>query len=457
MKMDSSEEVDLRTEGDLNSSSSREQWQAEHLGAATRDLLAADARVFLHQSLSTPCLNAIEGTEGRCLHDLDGRELLDFHGNYLHQVGYGHPAVVEAIRRQMNSLSFCPRRYTNRPAVALAERLTELAPGRLDRLLFAPGGALAVGMALKIARMATGRFKTLSMWDSFHGASLDAISVGGEAIFRNGIGPLLPGAEHAPPPNPMECPWDCRATGACRLKCAEYVAYMLEKEGDVAAVIGETVRAAPHIPPADYWKIIREACDRHGTLLILDEIPHALGRTGKMYTCEHFGVEPDLLVIGKGLGGGIFPLAAVLAREDLNDAVKDRAIGHYTHEKNPVACAAGLATLEVIEREGLLAHAEVMGRRLLAGLESLVEKHPIVSGARGLGLLCGLELRDPETGEKAGEAAERTMYRAMERGLSFKISGGNTLTLTPALTITEEEIDRALEVLDASLSEQRAP
>ena len=122
--MDSSEEVDLRTEGDLNSSSSREQWQAEHLGAATRDLLAADARVFLHQSLSTPCLNAIEGTEGRCLHDLDGRELLDFHGNYLHQVGYGHPAVVEAIRRQMNSLSFCPRRYTNRPAVALAERLT---------------------------------------------------------------------------------------------------------------------------------------------------------------------------------------------------------------------------------------------------------------------------------------------------------------------------------------------
>ena len=312
-------------------------------------------------------------------------------------------------------------------------------------------------MALKIARMATGRFKTLSMWDSFHGASLDAISVGGEAIFRNGIGPLLPGAEHAPPPNPMECPWDCRATGACRLKCAEYVAYMLEKEGDVAAVIGETVRAAPHIPPADYWKIIREACDRHGTLLILDEIPHALGRTGKRYTCEHFGVEPDLLVIGKGLGGGIFPLAAVLAREDLNDAVKDRAIGHYTHEKNPVACAAGLATLEVIEREGLLAHAEVMGRRLLAGLESLVEKHPIVSGARGLGLLCGLELRDPETGEKAGEAAERTMYRAMERGLSFKISGGNTLTLTPALTITEEEIDRALEVLDASLSEQRAP
>lgn len=450
--MGSQEKLDLSTEGDLNRSSAREDWQARQLGKETRSLLDADAKVFLHQALSTPCLNALDAASGASLRDLDGRYLLDFHGNYLHQVGYGHPAVVQAIHKQMDNLSFCPRRYTNRPAVALAERLTQLAPGRLDRLLFAPGGALATGMALKIARMATGRFKTISMWDSFHGASLDAVSVGGEAIFRNGIGPLLPGAEHAPPPNPMECPWDCRAREVCRLKCAEYVAYMLEKEGDVAAVVGETVRAAPHIPPPDYWKIIREACDRHGALLILDEIPHALGRTGKNYTCEHFGVEPDLLVIGKGLGGGIFPLAAVLARGDLNDAVRDRAIGHYTHEKNPVACAAGLAALDVIEEEGLLKHAETMGTRLLRGLEALVEKHPSAMGARGLGLLCGLDLRDPTTGKKNCDAAERTMYRAMERGLSFKVSGGNTLTLTPALTITADEIDRALDILDASLS-----
>ncbi|WP_218185626.1 aminotransferase class III-fold pyridoxal phosphate-dependent enzyme [Salidesulfovibrio brasiliensis] len=182
----------------MNLSPNRTGWR-EELGPETRRLLDEDADCFLHQSLSTPCLDVLESCSGSTLTDLDGREFLDFHGNSVHQVGYANPRVLDAVRRQLETLAFSPRRFTNRPAVDLARKLGELAPGDLDKVLFAPGGTSAVGMALKLARKATGRFKTVSMWDSFHGASLDAISVGGEALFRSGIGPLLPGAEHVPP------------------------------------------------------------------------------------------------------------------------------------------------------------------------------------------------------------------------------------------------------------------
>ena len=157
-------------------------------------------------------------------------------------------------------------------------------------------------MAMKLARVATGRHKFIAMWDAFHGASLDTISIGGEQIFRRGIGPLLPGVEHVPPPDEYRCMWDCYERGGCDLKCANYIAYVLEKEGDVAAVIAEPVRSIPYVPRAEYWQVVRDACDRHGALLIFDEIPHALGRTGTMFTYENFGVTPDILILGKGLG-----------------------------------------------------------------------------------------------------------------------------------------------------------
>jgi 4-aminobutyrate aminotransferase len=238
-------------------------------------------------------------------------------------------------------------------------------------------------MALKLARAARGRFKTNSMWESFHGASLDAISISGEALFRSGAGPLLPGCEHVPPPDNRHCPFSCGA--ACNLKCADYIEYVLEKEGDVAAVIAETVRSTPYIPPRDYWTKVRAACDKHGALLILDEIPHCLGRTGKMFTCEHFDVVPDMLVIGKGLGGGIFPLAALIAREDLN-VMGEKALGHYTHEKSPVACAAALAAIEVIESERLTENAREVGNYALERMRRMMTEHKLI-GDVGLGLL----------------------------------------------------------------------
>ena len=330
-----------RSEGDINISPRRKQWQDDNLDAETKALLAEDAKYFLKQSLSTPCLNALRACDGIWIEDLQGRRYMDFHGNNVHQVGFANPAVIAAIKEQLDRLPFCTRRYTNQVAVDLARKLAEIAPGDLNKVLLCPGGAEAIGMALKLARIATGRHKTISMWDSFHGASLDAISIGGEATFRQDIGPLLPGTEHVPPPDEYRCIYECRDRGGCDMMCARYVEYVLEKEGDIAAVIAEPIRSTPYIPKAEYWQIIRKACDRHGALLIFDEIPHALGRTGRMFTCENFNVVPDMLVIGKGLGGGVLPLAALIAREGL-DVAQDRALGHYTHEKSPVACAAAL-------------------------------------------------------------------------------------------------------------------
>ena len=442
-----------KSEGDINISPRRGQWQAEHLDAETQALLEEDARYFLKQSLSTPCLNAMRSCQGIYIEDLQGRRYMDFHGNNVHQVGFANPAVIAAIKEQLDELSFCTRRYTNRVAVDLAKKLAEIAPGNLNKVLLCPGGATAIGIALKLARVATGRHKTISMWDSFHGASLDATSIGGEALFRQDIGPLLPGTEHVPPPDEYRCVFGCGSRGGCDMTCARYVEYILEKEGDISAVIAEPVRSTPYIPKPEYWQIIRKACDRHGALLIFDEIPHALGRTGKMFSCENFDVVPDILVIGKGLGGGIFPLAAVIAREGL-DVAGGRALGHYTHEKNPVACRAALSTIEYIEAHNLTAHARELGDYALNRMTEMMESHPLVGDVRGLGLFLGMELvKDRATREKAVDEAEAVMYSALTKGLSFKLTMGNILTLTPALTITRDEMDQALDIIDACLTE----
>ena len=439
-----------QSEGDVNLSSAREAWQQAHLDQETLALLAEDARYFLHQSLSSPCLNVLSGCDGSFLVDTQGRRYLDFHGNNVHQVGFGHPRVRQAILEALENLPFCTRRYTNKYAIGLARKLAELAPGTLNKCLFAPGGAEAISMAFRLARMATGRFKTISMWDSFHGATLDTISLGGEFLFRNNIGPLMPGAEHVPPPEPLRCPFRCGQQ--CSLQCADYVDYVMRKEGDIAAVVAETVRSTGTIPREEYWQRLRSICDQHGALLILDEIPHGLGRTGSMFTCEQYGIVPDMLVIGKGLAGGSLPLAALIARDDL-DVGQQRALGHFTHEKNPVSCAAALATLEVIELEALPQRAKRLGALFIGRLKQLQLRYSLIYEVRGLGLLVALVLRRSD-GSAADSEAEQIMYAALTRGLSFKTSMGNVIVLTPPLTIAEEDLDEAIEILDQCFAAQ---
>ena len=442
-----------KSEGDINISPLREKWQKAHIDAESRALLNEDARYFLKQSLSTPCLNTMRSCEGIYIEDMQGRRYMDFHGNNVHQVGFGNPDVLKAIKKQLDELPFCTRRYTNRVAVDLAKKLADIAPGNLNKSLFCPGGAEAVGIAVKLARVATGRHKTISMWDSFHGATLDTISIGGEAAFRQNMGPLLPGTEHVPPPDEYRCVFGCANRGGCDLVCADYVEYILEKEGDIAAVISEPIRSTPYIPKPEYWQKIRRACDRHGALLIFDEIPHSLGRTGQMFTFENFGVVPDIVVLGKGLGGGVFPMAAILARENL-DVAADRAMGHYTHEKSPVGCAAALATINYIETHNLVEHSRQLGQQTLERLGEMKERYPVVGDVRGLGLFLGIELvKDRQTRERAFDEAEAIMYAALSKGISFKLTMGNIITLTPPLTITHKEMEQALAIIEGCIAE----
>ena len=453
-----------QSEGDINSTPRRAAWQRQHLDAPTRALLARDADAFLHQSVSTPCLNAIARAEGIWIEDTVGRRYMDFHGNNVHHVGYAHPQVVAAIQQQLGALSFAPRRYACERSVELAEALGaqfRRLTGQGGRVLFTTGGSDAVEVAIKLARAATGRFKTLSFWDAFHGAGFGASSVGGESLFRGGrVGPLLPGTEHVAPFGCYRCPYGhaVDADGQpdlerCRLACASMVRYVLEREGDVAAVVAEPARAVPYVPPPGYWQAVREACAAHGTLLIFDEIPTGLGKTGRFFAAEHDGAAPDIVVLGKALGGGILPIAACVAREDLNVA-GPWAYGHYTHEKNPVTAAAALATLQVIEREGLVEQAARVGDHALIRLRELQRRHPLIGDVRGRGLLLGIELvSDRARKTPAGDAAEAVLYRALDRGLSFKTTMGNTLTLTPPLITSVAQMDAAIDMLDACLSE----
>ncbi|MEM6634668.1 MAG: aspartate aminotransferase family protein [Pseudomonadota bacterium] len=442
------------TEGDGNKTAARAAWSASETDAPTRQLLERDAQSFLHQSLSTPCASTIAKAEGIWIEDTAGRRYMDFHGNSVHHIGYGHPRLVAAIKDQIDRLPFSPRRFTNETAVQLAEKLGQIAPAGLSKVLFTTGGSDANEVALRLARAVTGRFKTVSFWDSYHGSGFGAATVGGEATFRSHIaGPLLPGAEHIAPFHPTRCPYGHKTLENSAAACARMVDFVLDREGDVAAVIAEPMRAIPIVPPPGFWKAIRAACDRHGALLIFDEIPTGLGKTGRMFAFEHDDVTPDIVTMGKALGGGILPIAAVVARAEL-DVAGDFAIGHYTHEKNPVTARAALTTIEIIEQDGLVERGAEIGKRALEHLRSRLHGHPNVADIRGRGAMFGVELvRDRAEMAPNPELAEMVLYRCLAQGLSFKISAGNVLTLSPPLTISDEDLDHALDVVVSAVGD----
>lgn len=438
--------VPTGAEGDVNHSPNRKVWQDKHLSRNSSHLLTRDSNAFLHQSVSTPCLMGVRKVEGLWIEDCDGKRYMDFHGNNVHHIGYSHPRLIEAITQQMQKLSFAPRRYTCEVAVELAEKLATITPGDLSKVLFATGGSDAIEIAMKIARITTGRYKTISFWDSFHGAGFGASSIGGEQMFRSPIGPPLAGAMHVPPFGDYRNAWGVD-NGSGEF-CARQIRYILEKEGDVGAVIAEPTRAVPYIAPDGFWQQIREACNDSGTLLIFDEIPTGLGKTGKMFSCDHDEVVPDILVLGKALGGGILPISAVVCRPEL-DLTGQFAIGHYTHEKNPVTSRAALTTIQIIEEEGLVENAAIVGEQALKGLQELQNRYALIGDVRGRGLLFGAELVTHRgTREPANEAADLILYKALDRGLSFKTTMGNILTFTPPLMTSDTEMDDALSILD---------
>ncbi|ULQ51830.1 (R)-1-hydroxy-2-aminoethylphosphonate ammonia-lyase [Flavihumibacter fluvii] len=442
----------LRTEGDINFSDARKNWAERNNDPATTAMLAADSKYFLHQSLSTPCLDVLKSCDGIYITNLQGKSYIDFHGNNVHHLGYRNKYILDRVKAQMDELPFSPRRFTNPVAVELAERLVSLTNGVLSRVLFAPGGTSAIGIALKLARVVTGKYKTISMWDAFHGASMDSITVGGEYMFQKDIGPLIPGNIHVPPPDNYRGMWSKPESEDGDIAYADYIEYVIEKEGDIGAVVAETIRSTDvKVPSRAYWKRVREICDKHGVLLILDEIPICLGRTGAVFTYQQYGIEPDILVIGKGLGAGVVPMAAMLCREEYNVA-GHISLGHYTHEKSPLGAAAALAALDYMEEFRVLDHVQKMEAYMCERLQKMYNQYSIIGQVRGMGMLWGVELvKDRTTKEKDTATAEKVMYRCMESGLSYKVSAGNVLSLYPPLITEQHQLAKAMDIIEEAI------
>ncbi|OHY96053.1 aspartate aminotransferase family protein [Vibrio rotiferianus] len=441
----------FHSEGDVNTTPARQAWNASMDDERTQALLKRDSEVFLHQAMSTPCLDSLEAAEGIYIQDATGKKYMDFHGNNVHQLGYGHPHVIKRVQEQIAKLPFSPRRFTNETAIECAEKLTQICGGELNRVLFAPGGTSAVGMALKLARHITGNYKVVSLWDSFHGASLDAISVGGEACFRQGMGPLMAGVERIPPAVSYRGAFPV-ADGS-DVHYADYLEYVIEKEGGVGAFIAEAVRNTDvQVPSKAYWKRIREICDKHNVMLIIDDIPNGMGRSGEWFTYQAYDIEPDMLCIGKGLGGGLVPIAAMVTKDKYNTA-EQISMGHYTHEKSPIGCAAALATMETIEQDGLLDKAKADSQFMREKLLEMKAKYPVIGDVRGIGMLWGIELvTDHESKARAYDEAEAVLYQCLNNGVSFKVSQGNVIQLSPPLIITREQLTEALAIFEEAIA-----
>ncbi|HHY0363813.1 TPA: aspartate aminotransferase family protein [Vibrio parahaemolyticus] len=441
----------FRSEGDVNTTPARQAWNASLDDERTQALLKRDSKAFLHQAMSTPCLDTLEAAEGIYIQDATGKKYMDFHGNNVHQLGYGHPHVIKRVQEQIAKLPFSPRRFTNETAIECAEKLTQICGGELNRVLFAPGGTSVVGMALKLARHITGNYKVVSLWDSFHGASLDAISVGGEACFRQGMGPLMAGVERIPPAVSYRGAFPV-ADGS-DVHYAEYLEYVIEKEGGVGAFIAEAVRNTDvQVPSKAYWKRIREICDKHNVMLIIDDIPNGMGRSGEWFTYQAYDIEPDMLCIGKGLGGGLVPIAAMVTKDKYNTA-EQISMGHYTHEKSPIGCAAALATMEAIEQDGLLDKAKADSQFMREKLLEMKAKYPVIGDIRGIGMLWGIELvTDHESKARAYDEAEAVLYQCLNNGVSFKVSQGNVIQVSPPLIITREQLTEALAIFEEAIA-----
>lgn len=445
---------DKREQGDINTTPERQKYWNRNISGETKKWFDEDCKYFLKQNLSTPVLNVLGKAYGPYIEDLNGKRYLDMHGNGVHNAGFNNPKVIEAVKKQMDEqMTFCPRRYTNKPAINLAKKLAETAPGGLCKSLFAPGGSEAVEMALSLAKQVTGNYKTISFWDSYHGTGFAAASVSGEELFHGGLGPMVPGAFHVEFPNYYRNPWNFKTEEEVDAECLRQMKVILEKEPDIAAILGEPISATPVVPSVNFWQQVKALCEEHGALLIFDEIIEGFGRTGTMFACEQF-VTPDVLVLGKSLGGGLVPFAGIVTHEKY-DTLPHRSIGHYTHEKNALCSAAALAEIEYIEEHKLYEHAAQLGEYTLQKLNEMKEKYEIIGNVAGKGMHIGIDLvRNRDTKEKAVEEAERILFRCMERGLAFKTIEGSVITLRPSLVITQEQMDEVLAILEEGIAEE---
>ncbi|MEV6171508.1 aminotransferase class III-fold pyridoxal phosphate-dependent enzyme [Streptomyces sp. NPDC051954] len=407
-----------------------------------------------HLRQATPVV--AERGEGVHLYGTDGRRYLDFTaGIGVTSTGHCHPKVVAAAQEQVATLIH--GQYTtvmHRPLQRLVERLGTVLPEGLDSLFFANSGSEAVEAALRLARQATGRPNIVVCHGGFHGRTVAAASMTTSGTkMRTGFAPLMGGVVITPFPHAFHYGWDQETATRFALREFDHLLQTVSDPEDTAAIIVEPVLGEGGYVPADaaFLQGLRERADRHGILLILDEIQTGVGRTGRFWGHEHFDVRPDILITAKGLASG-FPLSGIAASTELMHKARPGSQGG-TYGGNAVACAAALATLDVVEEEGLVANAAAMGARLRAGLDEVAAKTPAIGDVRGLGLMLASEFVT-ESGEPDPGAASRVMKAAVEEGLLLLPCGpwGNAVRMIPPLIVDAAAIDEGLRAWSAAVA-----
>jgi taurine--2-oxoglutarate transaminase len=430
--------------------------------------VVADAKEYVLHSWSVQ--DAVDpipvaGGEGRYFWDHDGKRYLDFASQLVNvSIGHQHPKIVAAIKEQADKLCTIGPPMATEARSTLARLLAEVTPGDLQMSFFTNGGAEANENAIKLARWYTGRHKVIARYRSYHGATAGAITLTGdprrwpaEPGISGVVRMLDPYTYRCPAGHPDPCPV---CTGAPHLE------EILQYEGahTVAAVILEPVVGTNGIivPPDGYLQAIREVCDRHGILLIADEVMAGFGRTGKWFGVENWDVVPDILTVAKGINSGYVPLGATIVRKPISDWVRDKYFaGGLTYSGHPLACASAVASIEAFKEEGVVENSAEMGGVFAEKLRELQDKHPSIGEVRGLGCFWGIELvKNRETREPlvpfnaSGEAfapVARVSKAALERGL-YLMTHWNVIMVCPPLTITRDEIDEGIGILDEALA-----
>ena len=407
----------------------------------------------------------ITAARGSYVWDDADRRYLDFSSQLVFtNIGHQHPRVVAAIKEQADRLCTVAPQFANDQRSEAARLISEIAPDGFDKVFFTNGGADANEHAIRMARLHTGRFKVLTTYRSYHGGTQTAINLTGDPR-RWPAEPGIPGVVRMLDPYTYRCP--AGHPDPCPVcSGAPHFEEILQYEGpeNVAAVIMETIVGTNGIivPPDGYLESIREVCDRHGIVLILDEVMAGFGRTGKWFGCENWGVVPDIVTLAKGINSGYVPLGAMVIDQKIADWVQDNYFaGGLTYSGHVLACAAAIASIEAFQEEGIVENSAAMGEVLAEELPRLQDRHPSIGEVRGKGLFWGIELvRDRETREPlvpfnaTGEAAApigKIMKAAMEQGL-YLMTHWNVIIVAPPLTITREELDEGLRVLDEVLS-----
>ena len=422
------------------------------------DVVERYSRIFPRASRVTYAPIVPVRAENARVWDIEGREYIDFLSDAAVQnVGHNNPRVVEAVKRTADRLLHFTFIY-GFPVepLLLAEKLAEIAPMEGVKVSLGLSGSDANDGAIKFARAYTGRRAVLSYLRSYYGSTYGAMSITGlDFEVRSKVGQLSD-VHFIPYPNCYRCPFG-KEPGKCRMECLEYLKEKFEGEvhaDGVAVLMAEPVQgdAGMVVPPEGYFKRLRRILDEHGILLAVDEVQSGLGRTGRWFAIEHFGIEPDLVTLAKPLGGGL-PISAIIGREEIMDSLPP--LGHaFTLSGNPVASAAALAVIEEIEERNLLERAERLGKRAKGKLNAMKKRHELIGDVRGFGLMLGVDLvKDRETKERAYDEARKVVWRAYELGLIVAFLQGNVLRIQPPLTIEEELLEEGLERLEEAIGD----